>query len=43
MAPLRAWIWPQYGDQNAVSEVRKVTFAGPSETFQTVSSRHFGE
>jgi hypothetical protein len=26
-----------YGDQNAVSEARKATIAGPSETFQTVS------
>src|SRR5215210_6005256 len=32
-----------YGDQNAVSEVCKAIFAGPSETFQTVSEGEFSE
>jgi hypothetical protein len=37
---LRGWIWMVYADRNAVSEARKATIAGPSETFQTVSGRN---
>jgi hypothetical protein len=32
-----------YGDQNAVSEARKATIAGPSNTFQTDSLGIFSE